>query len=209
MNRTCTCGIYSPGKKFLRGPVLSSSFFLIFFELRKIKRNLRHPKSHFSCIKNQWPLFFLSFLFYFIALNLQSYNIPKGEKISSMEVTNKYITIKAHINGAPHESDFELKTETLPISVEPGSNDVVVKSLYLSIDPYQINRMKSSSPSQNTSSFAVAIVPGEVSQICQKTCLLCCLGSFFLKKKNQLKVVCLLNCLGSFFFFLTVLGHIF
>ncbi|KAI8570778.1 hypothetical protein RHMOL_Rhmol01G0063400 [Rhododendron molle] len=78
-----------------------------------------------------------------------------------MEVLNKYITIKAHINGAPHESDFELKTVTFPISVESGSNDVVVKSLYLSIDPYQINRMKSYSSSQNTISFAVGIVPGE------------------------------------------------
>ncbi|KAG5564483.1 hypothetical protein RHGRI_000610 [Rhododendron griersonianum] len=78
-----------------------------------------------------------------------------------MEVMNKYITIKAHINGAPHESDFELKTETFPISVESGSNDVVVRSLYLSIDPYQINRMKSHNSLQNTSSFAVGIVPGE------------------------------------------------
>ncbi|KAH7850523.1 hypothetical protein Vadar_034315 [Vaccinium darrowii] len=78
-----------------------------------------------------------------------------------MEVINKYVTIKCHINGAPNESDFEIKTETFSLSVESGSNNVVVKSLYLSIDPYQINRMKSYSSSQNTISQAVGIVPGE------------------------------------------------
>lgn len=80
-----------------------------------------------------------------------------------MEVINKYVTIKCHINGAPNESDFEIKTETFSLSVESGSNNVVVKSLYLSIDPYQINRMKSYSSSQNTITQAVGIVPGEVS----------------------------------------------
>ncbi|XP_058223899.1 2-alkenal reductase (NADP(+)-dependent)-like isoform X1 [Rhododendron vialii] len=78
-----------------------------------------------------------------------------------MEVMNKFITIKSHINGAPHESDFEIKTGTFSLSIESGSNNVVVKSLYLSMDPFQINRMKSYSSIQNTSSFAVDIVPGE------------------------------------------------
>ncbi|KAK9268573.1 hypothetical protein L1049_000327 [Liquidambar formosana] len=78
-----------------------------------------------------------------------------------MEVTNKYITINTHIEGAPQESDFELKAAALSLSVEPGSNDVIVKNLYLSIDPYQINRMKSFSSSQKTSDFAVGIIPGQ------------------------------------------------
>ncbi|XP_057485254.1 NADPH-dependent oxidoreductase 2-alkenal reductase-like [Actinidia eriantha] len=78
-----------------------------------------------------------------------------------MEVLNKYIATRTHIDGAPQESDFELKTEKFLLSVEAGSNDVVVKTLYLSIDPYQINRMKSFSSSQKASSFAVGITPGE------------------------------------------------
>ncbi|KAA8528025.1 hypothetical protein F0562_035106 [Nyssa sinensis] len=78
-----------------------------------------------------------------------------------MEVTNKYIAIRSHIDGAPQESDFELKTEALSVSIEPGCNDVVVKTLYVSIDPYQINRMKKFSSSQKTSTFAVAINPGQ------------------------------------------------
>ncbi|KAI8570780.1 hypothetical protein RHMOL_Rhmol01G0063500 [Rhododendron molle] len=78
-----------------------------------------------------------------------------------MEVTNKFITTKCHINGAPHESDFEIKTATFSLSIESGSNDVVVKSLYLSMDPFHINRTKSYSSIQNTSSVVVGIVPGE------------------------------------------------
>lgn len=80
-----------------------------------------------------------------------------------MEVMYKFITMKSFINGAPHESDFEIKTGTFSLSIESGSNNVVVKSLYLSMDPFQINRMKSFSSIQNTSSLAVGIVPGELS----------------------------------------------
>ncbi|XAR57355.1 2-alkenal reductase [Bertholletia excelsa] len=78
-----------------------------------------------------------------------------------MEVVNKYITIKTNIEGAAEESDFEMKTESVSLSLQPGSNDVVVKTLYVSIDPYQINRMKSFSSSQKAISFAAGISPGE------------------------------------------------
>ncbi|XVF48099.1 hypothetical protein PTKIN_Ptkin03bG0164300 [Pterospermum kingtungense] len=76
-------------------------------------------------------------------------------------VINRYVTIKTHVDGAPQESDFELKSSTLALSLDPGSNEVIVKNLHLSVDPYQINRMKSYSSSQKSSSYAVAIIPGE------------------------------------------------
>lgn len=79
-----------------------------------------------------------------------------------MEVRNKYVSIRNNIEGAPQESDFEVNTEMVSLSVEPGSKDVIVKNLYVSIDPYQLNRMKSQSSSQNAINFAVAITPGEV-----------------------------------------------
>ncbi|KAM0003899.1 putative oxidoreductase [Helianthus debilis subsp. tardiflorus] len=77
-----------------------------------------------------------------------------------MEVTNKFITIKATIYGEPQESDFELKIEPFSLSVKVGSNDVIIKNLYISIDPYQINRMKTVSSSQKTSKFSTQIAPG-------------------------------------------------
>ncbi|CAK9177194.1 unnamed protein product [Ilex paraguariensis] len=78
-----------------------------------------------------------------------------------MEVTTKYITIKNHIDGTPQESDFHVKTAVLSLAVEPGSNNVIVKVLYLSVDPYQINRMKRHSSTQRAVDFAVGITPGE------------------------------------------------
>ena len=88
-----------------------------------------------------------------------------------MEVTNRYITIKTPVDGEPKESDFELKTSAISLSLDPGSNDIIVKNLYVSIDPYQLNRMKSQSSSQKASAFAAAINPGEVSKKLYNTCL--------------------------------------
>ncbi|PHT85394.1 2-alkenal reductase (NADP(+)-dependent) [Capsicum annuum] len=79
-----------------------------------------------------------------------------------MEVKNKYVAIKPNINGAPEESDFEIKVENLSLIVETESKVVVVKNLFVSIDPYQINQMKSQSSSQTSISYATAITPGEV-----------------------------------------------
>ncbi|XP_057428200.1 2-alkenal reductase (NADP(+)-dependent)-like [Lotus japonicus] len=78
-----------------------------------------------------------------------------------MEVTNKYIVIKHHIEDAPKESHFELKTEVFSLTVEPGSDDIIIKNLYISIDPYMINRMKSYSGSHSAISFFTPITPGK------------------------------------------------
>ncbi|WCJ29655.1 Zinc-binding dehydrogenase family protein [Euphorbia peplus] len=78
-----------------------------------------------------------------------------------MEVKNRYVVCKNHVDGPPKESDFELKSEVISLNLEPGSKNVVVKNLYVSIDPYQLNRMKSESSSQAFSMLAAPINPGE------------------------------------------------
>ncbi|KAL5729573.1 hypothetical protein ACHQM5_002505 [Ranunculus cassubicifolius] len=78
-----------------------------------------------------------------------------------MEVTNRYVTIKHHINSAPKESDFEVKTVSVSLSLKPGSNDVLVRNSYVSIDPYQLNRMKEYSSSQMASIYALSLSAGE------------------------------------------------
>ncbi|WOG91142.1 hypothetical protein DCAR_0310390 [Daucus carota subsp. sativus] len=80
-----------------------------------------------------------------------------------MEVINKLVTLKAHMDGSPQESDFVIKTETLSLSAVLESKDVLVKNIYVSIDPYQINRMKSlcSSQTASGSSYAAGIAPGQ------------------------------------------------
>lgn len=47
------------------------------------------------------------------------------------------------------------------MSIKPGKKDVIVKNLYLSIDPYQFNRMKNQSPSERAINFAGDITPGK------------------------------------------------
>lgn len=79
-----------------------------------------------------------------------------------MEVTNKYIVIKHHIEDAPNDSHFEVKNEAFGLSINSGSDDVIVKNLYISIDPYLINRMKSYSASHNAISFSTPLTPGQV-----------------------------------------------
>ncbi|CAH2041079.1 unnamed protein product [Thlaspi arvense] len=82
---------------------------------------------------------------------MKSFN-GDGEQVHNNEGSHR---------GSPEESAFEMKTEYVSLSLLPGSNDVVVKTLYVSIDPYQINRMKSFSSSQKAIGFAARISPGE------------------------------------------------
>ncbi|XP_058074467.1 2-alkenal reductase (NADP(+)-dependent)-like [Magnolia sinica] len=78
-----------------------------------------------------------------------------------MEVENKFVTIKGYVDGPPSESDFEVAFAVRVLKADQGSNDVIVKNICVSVDPYQINRMKNYSSSQTTSSFATRLVPGE------------------------------------------------
>ncbi|KAK6148382.1 hypothetical protein DH2020_019294 [Rehmannia glutinosa] len=80
-----------------------------------------------------------------------------------MEVRNKYVVTKSHIDGVPNESDFSICEELLSLKLHShaSNNVVIVKNLYMSIDPYQINRMKTYSSSQKTVPAASAVLPGQ------------------------------------------------
>ncbi|KAL0374316.1 UNVERIFIED_CONTAM: hypothetical protein Sradi_3347300 [Sesamum radiatum] len=86
-----------------------------------------------------------------------------------MEVRNKYVTTKNHIDGAPNASDFCICEELVSVKLQTaddheGNSDdvVVVQNLYVSIDPYQINRMKTHSCSHNVVPAGSAVLPGQV-----------------------------------------------
>ncbi|KAI3880467.1 hypothetical protein MKX03_031018 [Papaver bracteatum] len=68
-----------------------------------------------------------------------------------MEVGNRYVTLKNQLerDEEPKETDFEFKTSTISLN------------LYVSIDPYQINRMKKRSSSHKAINFAFALSPGQ------------------------------------------------
>ncbi|OVA00433.1 Alcohol dehydrogenase superfamily [Macleaya cordata] len=86
-----------------------------------------------------------------------------------MEVRNRYVTLKHQLDEdqEPKESDFELKDSiiSLEASTKSSSNNnnyVLVQNLYVSIDPYQINRMKKQSSSHKAINFSFALSPGQV-----------------------------------------------
>ncbi|XP_058184276.1 2-alkenal reductase (NADP(+)-dependent)-like isoform X3 [Rhododendron vialii] len=61
------------------------------------------------------------------------------------EVSNKQVILRDYVmNGLPKESDFELRSSKIRLSVAQGSKTVVVKNLYLSCDPYMRIRMRNS-----------------------------------------------------------------
>ncbi|KAG5530418.1 hypothetical protein RHGRI_025388 [Rhododendron griersonianum] len=61
------------------------------------------------------------------------------------EVSNRQVILRDYVmNGLPKESDFELRSSKIRLSVAQGSKTVVVKNLYLSCDPYMRIRMRNS-----------------------------------------------------------------
>ncbi|ONK81037.1 uncharacterized protein A4U43_C01F24560 [Asparagus officinalis] len=48
-----------------------------------------------------------------------------------MEVENKYVTLKNYINGNPSESNLEITSTLLSLTIEEGSKDMIVKDLYV------------------------------------------------------------------------------
>ncbi|WVZ17585.1 hypothetical protein V8G54_010567 [Vigna mungo] len=52
------------------------------------------------------------------------------------EVRNKKVVLRDHVVGFPKESDMNTVEGRITLKVPEGSNDVLLKNLYLSCDPY-------------------------------------------------------------------------
>jgi hypothetical protein len=66
---------------------------------------------------------------------------------------NRQITLAERPSGMPRESDFRLVESPLP---HPGAGEVLVRTLYLSVDPYMRGRMNGGM------TYARGVQPGEV-----------------------------------------------
>lgn len=82
----------------------------------------------------------------------------EGEEVVVV-VRNKQVILKDYVSGIPKETDFEIKTGEARLKVEEGSGGVIVKNLYLSVDPYMRLRMRK--PQPNPSYFS-PFPPGSV-----------------------------------------------
>jgi NADPH-dependent curcumin reductase CurA len=61
-----------------------------------------------------------------------------NEEISMVEIVSHEIRLKNRPVGLPSEGDFELVTVPMPT---PGTGEVLVRNLYMSVDPYMRGRM--------------------------------------------------------------------
>ncbi len=55
-----------------------------------------------------------------------------------MTETNRQVLLAARPDGFPKDSDFEIAEGPRP---EPGDGEVLVKNIYMSVDPYMRGRM--------------------------------------------------------------------
>lgn len=61
----------------------------------------------------------------------------KMERVGEQVIRNKQVIFKDYISGLPKESDFLVKNEnTTTLKLPEGSEAILVKNLYLSVDPY-------------------------------------------------------------------------
>ncbi|KAJ1399401.1 GroES-like superfamily [Sesbania bispinosa] len=52
------------------------------------------------------------------------------------QVRNKQVFLRDYVTGFPKESDMNIVESSITLKVSEGSNDVLLKNLYLSCDPY-------------------------------------------------------------------------
>ncbi|KAJ1395454.1 GroES-like superfamily [Sesbania bispinosa] len=52
------------------------------------------------------------------------------------QVRNKRVVLRDYVSGFPKESDMNIVESTITLKLPEGSNEVLLKNLYLSCDPY-------------------------------------------------------------------------
>lgn len=57
------------------------------------------------------------------------------------EISNKQVVLRKYATAVLKESDMEVCTSKIRLQLKEGSDDVLVKNLYLSPDPYMRGRM--------------------------------------------------------------------
>lgn len=75
------------------------------------------------------------------------------------EVRNKQVVLNDYVSGFPKESDMNIVEGTITLKVPEGSNEVLLKNLYLSCDPYMRNLMNKKEGPMDSLSYT----PGSVS----------------------------------------------
>lgn len=75
-------------------------------------------------------------------------------------VINKQVILRDYVRGFPKESDMDVTSGTMRLTVPEGSNAVLVKNLYLSCDPFMVTLMRKHLP---PGAYSEGFKPGSVS----------------------------------------------
>jgi hypothetical protein len=75
---------------------------------------------------------------------------------------NRQITLAARPTGFPKESDFRLIESPTP---EPGPGEALVRTLYLSVDPYMRGRMNDAKSYARPTQIGEVMVGGTVGRV--------------------------------------------
>lgn len=85
------------------------------------------------------------------------------------EVRNKQVVLRDYVSGFPKESDMNIVEGTTILKLPQGSNDVLLKNLYLSCDPYMRALMSNMEDLEGFQTYT----PGSVSHKKKKKFTLC------------------------------------
>jgi NADPH-dependent curcumin reductase CurA len=80
---------------------------------------------------------------------------------------NRQILLKSRPEGAPNLDNFELVRSPVP---EPGDGEVLMRTRYLSLDPYMRGRMSAAKSYAKPVEVGEPMVGGTVSEIVKSRC---------------------------------------
>src|SRR4051794_6260668 len=87
---------------------------------------------------------------------------PAARSGSMPESVNRQILLKSRPEGAPSLANFELAQQPVP---EPAKDEVLVRTLYLSLDPYMRGRMSAAKSYAKPAEIGQPMVGGTVGEI--------------------------------------------
>src|ERR1700730_1135466 len=88
------------------------------------------------------------------------FSSPK--RVAMASATNRQILLKSRPKGPPGTDNFELVERKVP---EPGEGQVLLRTLYLSLDPYMRGRMNDTKSYAKPAELGQPMVGGTVSEV--------------------------------------------
>jgi NADPH-dependent curcumin reductase CurA len=82
--------------------------------------------------------------------------------MSMTHSVNRQILLKSRPEGAPSLDNFELRETSVP---QPGNGEVLIRTLYLSLDPYMRGRMNAAKSYAKPAEVGQPMVGGTVGEI--------------------------------------------